>query len=158
MAYLKTLERSHRIRMFLDEYYFGNISIINVIRLVGGPLLLIVCYILWTLPSSPSGIAYAGLCFFYGFYYTMKPFLWIILREDSFKTIEVNIEMNEETLKLVDQASESEIKFKTMRRIIKRKTYYMLEIAKYSKVYVPFTLLTDNQCLILDSSLTETNP
>jgi hypothetical protein len=153
MAYLKTLDRSHRIRMFLDEYYLGYSGIIRWIRIIGGPLLLVLCYGLWSLPSSPWGIAYAGICFFYGFYYTLKPFLWILLREDSFQTIHVNIEVNEDTLKLVDDTSESEIKFNAMRRVLKRKSYYMLEVAKFSKVYLPVSLLSEGQCRMLDQQL-----
>lgn len=54
---------------------------------------------------------------------------------------------------MVDDHSESEIKFEAMRRVLKRKSYYMLEVAKFSKVYLPFTLLTEGQCSILDQQL-----
>lgn len=156
MAYLKTLERSQRIRMFLDGHYFGNSRFINLVRLTGGPLVLALGAMLWFTPSSRAGIAYAGICFFYGLYYTLKPYLWIFFRRESFKTIHVNIELKEDSLRLVEDASEAEIKFGSMRRIIKRKTYYMLEIAKYTRMYVPFTLLTEGQCGKMDENLRNT--
>ena len=153
MAYLQTLERSSRIRMFLYEYYFGNSGLINGIRLLGGPLVLLIGVSLWIMPVSKAGIAFAGAFIIYGFYYTLKPVLWIVFRDDNFKTIRVNIEVKENVLRLVDEVSEAEIQLDSLRRILKRRTYYILEVAKYSKMYVPFNLLTDNQIHLLDERL-----
>ncbi len=154
MAYFKTLERSRRIRMFLNEYYFGNSGIVNTIRIAGGQILLAAGITLWVTPVSRAGVAYAGICIFYGLYYCLKPWLWIFFREDNFRTIQVNIEVGEDVLRLVDDVSESEIQLNSIRRILKRKSYYILEIAKYTKMYLPFTLLTEGQILALDKKLT----
>jgi hypothetical protein len=154
MAYFKTLERSRRIRMFLNEYYFGNSGIINLMRMTCGPLLLGLGIALWIMPVSRPAIAYAGICIFYGVYYSFKPWIWIYFREDNFQTIQVNIEVGEHTLRFVEEASEAEIQLNSIRRILKRRSYYILEIAKSTKMYLPFTLLTDGQIVLLDQKLT----
>ncbi len=153
MAFLQTLERSCRIRMFLDEYYFGNSRLINCIRLLGGPIILLIGVGLWIMPVSRAGVAYAGVCIFYGLYYTLKPGLWIAFREDNFKTIRINIEVKEDVLHLVEEASEAEIRLDSLRRILKRRTYFILEVAKYTKMYLPLNLLTDRQISLLDEKI-----
>lgn len=153
MAYLKTLERSRRIRMFLDEYYFGNGRLINGIRLAGGPILLLAGAGLWLMPVSRAGIAYAGACIFYGLYYTLKPWFWILVRDENFKTLQINVEVRDDIIRLVEDASEAEIRISSLRRIMKRRTYYILEIAKYTKMYLPFSLLNERECLQLDQQM-----
>lgn len=141
--------------MFLDEYYFGNTRLINTVRMLGGPLLLTIGISLWVMPLSRVAVAYAGICIFYGVYYSFKPWIWIYFREEDFRTIQVNIQVNEEVIRLVDDASEAEFRLDALRRIIRRKSYFILEIAKSTKMFLPFSLLSDNQILALDGKARE---
>ena len=56
-----------------------------------------------------------------------------------------NIEVLEDRLSIKDTASESEILFDGINRILKRKFYYALELTKYNKIYLPFSILNEEQ-------------
>ena len=152
MCELRTLLRAIRVKMFFNEYYFGNSGWVTAMRIFGGPVLVLMGINLFQ-SSDRLGIGYGGFCVFYGVYLILKPILWIVFRLDSFKTIKLSIEVSADRLKCTDEFSESEILFTGFSKIMKRKYYYVLQLTKSSKVYLPFDLLSAEQKSILDTNL-----
>ena len=144
MSFRHALKRSERIKMFLHEYYFGQSSIVTLMRIIGGPVLILMGIDFYQ-RNDKFAVAYGGFMFFYGIYYILKPLFWILLRLDSFKTVNLNIEILEDRLSIKNTTSESEILFEGINKICRRKFYYALEITKFNKIYLPFSILTEEQ-------------
>ena len=144
-----TLKRKERIKMFLYEYYFGQYLLITLSRLTAGPLLIFLGVIFYQ-RIDKFDVAYGGVLFFFGIYYFLQPLFWILFRYDSFATVDLNIKILEDRIALKDTFSESEIMFEGINKILKRKFYFALELAKYNKVYIPFSILTGEQISILN--------
>ena len=130
------LERSDRIRMFISEYYFGYSWWMTCLRIFGGPMVLAMGIYLYD-SNERFAIAYGGFCFLYGLYYSLKPLFWIVFRLDAFKTVPLRIDIHGDNLRIKDPLAESVVDLRGV-RILKRKEYFTLELAKFTKVYLPF--------------------
>jgi hypothetical protein len=146
------LSRKKRIKMFLNEYYFGYSLWITIMRLIGGPFVFLIGINMYQ-NTDRFGIAYGGFCIIYGLYYTLKPAIWIISRLDSFKAFDLSVEIFDNKLKLKDNVSDSEILLDSFRRILKRKSYYAFEISKFNKLYIPFNFFTEDQKKVIELKL-----
>ena len=148
------LTRTERIKIHLFEYYFGYSIWIQVMRLIGGPIIFAYGIRLYQQPGR-FGIAYGGMCLAFGLYYTLKPFLLILSRYNNFKTLKIEIEISENKILLTDDTAKSEVYFDSMRRILKRRFYYAFELANRNKFYLPFVLLNDQQLKIIEEKLAQ---
>lgn len=148
----KTLLRADRIKMFINEYYFGYSWWITLMRIVGGPLLIFMGIRLYG-DQERFGIAYGGFCIIYGLYYTIKPVLWILFRQDSFKSVQFEIEVSQDKLMIRDSESQSEVLLDGLQKIMKRKSYFALQLTKQNKIYLPFSLLTSDQISVIDNKI-----
>lgn len=138
--------------MFIQEYYFGSPAWMEYMRFIGGPALVFIGWYLYN-SNERFGIGYGGFCLIYGLYYALKPVFWILFRLDSFKTTRLQITVTNEKLKLRDDISESEISLSGLPKIMKRKTYYVFQLTKFNKVYMPFSILTKEQTGLLDKCI-----
>ena len=143
------LERSDRIKMFISEYYFGYAWWMSCIIIFGGPIALAAGIYFYN-SNERSGIAYGGFCFLYGIYYSLKPLFWIAFRLDAFKTVPVTIDIHDNNLTIKDAVAESVVDLRAV-RILKRKKYFTFELAKFTKVYLPFRLLSPDQIARIES-------
>lgn len=100
-------------------------------------------------------IAYGGFCVIYGVYFTLKPAIWILSRLDAFKSVEIEIDVNQDKLMIKDSISQSEVDLGKIEKLMKRRNYFAIQIAKFNKVYLPLGLLTTDQIRILDSKVTK---
>ena len=148
MNYKHTLRRSQRIKMFLYEYYFGQTNLQTLMRIIGGPLL-IFFGIDFFQRNDKFAVAYGGFMFVYGIYYLLKPLFWITFRFDSFKTTNFNIDIFEDRLVIIDPTAKSEIAFDSLNKVLNRKFYYALEVNKHNKIYLPTSILQQEQIDIL---------
>jgi len=158
MSESRTLLRTDRIKMFFNEYYFGHSIWISAIRIFGGPLLILIGVDLYQgsysyQSSSRFDIAFGGFCVFYGVYLVFKPIFWVLFRLDSFKTVNLNVDVLIDRIKFKDEFSESEVLFTGFSKIFKRKYYYAFQLTKSSKIYLPFELLTFDQRAIIENNL-----
>lgn len=150
---VKLLSRKRRIEMFVDDYYFGHSLWINIMRIIGGPITIVLGIYLYR-GTGKFTAAYGGFCFVYGLYYALKPVLWILFRIASFKSIPINIEVTEASMAIKDDGSNSEISFHKFLRIRKRKDYYIFRLPNLTNIYLPQELLSPEQKLIIDTKLT----
>lgn len=140
-----------RIRMFLNEYYFGHSKSLTLIRILTGPILI---YMGIRFLNAYEEFAFAYFSILYGSYLIIKPLLWILFRLNSFKTVNVVIDVQQDFIFIKDEFSESKILFDGFEIIAKKRNYYFLQLTKASKMHLPFYLFSDSQRLILDENIT----
>ena len=99
---METLYRKEKIKMFLQDYYFGYGKWITVLRLIGGLGLILIGLDLYKKGFDKFSVAYSGFCLIYGIYMILKPYLWIIFRLDNYKTENVEIKVSDDYLLLKD--------------------------------------------------------
>ncbi len=114
--------------MFLQDYYFGSGKWITLLRLIGGAGLILIGISLYRKGFDKFSVAYSGFCLLYGVYLIFKPYLWVLFRLDSYRTENVAIQVNEDSLLLTDDENESKNGFDTFRKIFDRKSYYLFVI------------------------------
>jgi hypothetical protein len=149
----QTIRKSDKIKLFLREYYFGHSVARNCVRLVGGPLVA-GSGVQFYQKTDKWAIAYGGFCFLYGLYFTLKPFLIIALRPAAFQPVVFEVVVNEQGVAWQLAGVESNVQFAAFDSILRRPTYYMLEIKATGTVYLLINQLTATDKGILDSHLT----
>ena len=149
---LQTLRKSDKIRLFLREYYLGHSIVRNTIRLVGGPLVT-GSGIQFYQKADKWAVAYGGFCFLYGLYFTLKPFLLIVLRPAAFQAVTFEVAVNEQGVNWQLAGIESSVLFTAFNSILRRPTYYMLEIKASGTLYLLAKQLTATETQYLDNQL-----
>ncbi len=139
-----------RVLMFLNEYYFSRSKSLTLLRIFGGPLLI---YIGISFLNAHHDHAFAYFSLIYGSYMIVKPLVWILFRWDSFKTVDVTIEV-QHFIMIKDEFSESKILFEGFNEITRKRWYYILYVSKANRMHLPFYLFSDKQRAILDQHLT----
>lgn len=137
--------------MFLNEYYFGRSKALTLIRVFTGPLMI---YVGIKFLNIYNERAFAYFSILYGSYLIVKPLVWILIRLNSYKTVEVSIDVQEDHILIKDQFSESKIMFEGFEEISKKRWYYVLHVAKGSRMHLPFYLFSTEQRQMLDENLT----
>lgn len=141
-----------RVLMFLNEYYFGKSKALTMIRIFTGPLM---TYAGIQFLNTYEEFAFACFSIVYGGYLIVKPLIWILFRLDSFKTVDVAIDVQEDFIAIKDEFSESKIWFEGFQQISKKRGYYVLQVTKANRMHLPFYLFTKDQREILDRNLTQ---
>lgn len=128
--------------MFLHDYYFGYGNLIKLLRLLGGPALVLIGLHLFEQGLDKATVAYAGFCILYGIYMLLKPYLWILFRLDQYKTEAVEIKIEDNSLLLKDALNESKIDFSSFKTIQERPNYFVLVVSKSVRLRIPKSLLS----------------
>jgi hypothetical protein len=116
------LYRKEKIKMFLQDYYFGYGKWITILRLIGGPGLILIGLDLYKKGFDKISVAYSGFCLLYGVYMIFKPYLWVLFRLDNYKTENIDVKVNTDFLLLADDKNESKIGFETFKKILDKKS------------------------------------
>lgn len=140
-----------RVRMFLNEYYFGPSKALTLIRIFSGPLMI---YVGVNFLNAHHDRAFAYFSILYGSYLLVKPLVWILYRISSFKTVTIAIDVQEDFIVIKDDFSESKILFDGFEEISKKSWYYTLQVSKANRMHLPFYLFDLRQREILDQNLT----
>lgn len=138
---MKTLYRKEKMSMFLTDYYFGYGRWITLLRLIGGPLLILIGLDLYENGFDIFSISYSGFCMLYGVYMIFKPYLWVLFRLDDYKTERVDIEVGKDFLTIKDDKNESKIGFETFIKIVEKKNYFTFVITRTQRLRIPKRLL-----------------
>jgi len=149
----QTIRKSDKIRLFLREYYLGHSVARNCVRLVGGPLVA-GSGVQFYQKTDKLAIAYGGFCFLYGLYFTLKPFLIIALRPAAFQIATFEVVITEQGVSWQLAGVESSVLFVAFSSILRRPSYYMLEIKATGTVYLLANQLTTTEKRFLDNHLT----
>ena len=149
----QTIGKAEKLKLFLREYYLGHSVARNTVRLIGGPLV-VGSGVQFYQKTDKWAVAYGGFCFLYGLYFTLKPFLIIAVRQSAFKATTFEVTVTEQGVSWRFDGGESSVLFAAFRSILRRPTYYTLEVAPTGTVYLFVNQLTEAEKGILDRHLT----
>ncbi|MBD0779978.1 YcxB family protein [Maribacter sp. ANRC-HE7] len=149
MSNLK-ISQAEKIKIFLNEYYFGNKSYNSILRIVAGPVILILGFLMYMHGNSKLGIGYSGFIIFYGIYYSLKPFIIIFIQKSRFKNIDPNYQIQSDKIIIQSGKSKSELYYSELENILKRKTYFALKTKSKQGIYLPVRILEAEEIDILD--------
>jgi hypothetical protein len=155
---MKTLNRKEKIGMFIQDYYFGYGKWITLLRIIGGPGLILIGLDLYKKGFDKFSVAYSGFCLLYGVYMIFKPYLWVLFRLDNYKTEDIEIKVSDDILLLKDDKNESKIGFETFKNILENKSYFTFVISKTQRLRIPKRLIeTEEQEIIINRIKTHYN-
>ena len=147
------ITRTERIKLFIREYYTGNTTYINTIRIIGGPLIIGSGIHLYNQPKR-FAIGYGGFCLLYGIYYLLKPLLIVALRLSLFQSIDFNLTVDEDKLELQDASATTSIQFSSFKSILRHAHYYAVKLPGKMTIYFKSSQLSDEEMTILNKHLT----
>jgi hypothetical protein len=150
-----TLQKSNlsqlgKIKIFLNEYYFGYGIFFSILRIIGGPLILIMGLNLYFNGSTKSGIGYSGFMIFFGIYYLLKPFIIVLTQKAWFKNFDLEYKIQPEKIIIQSEKSKSELDYSELQTVLKRKTYFALKTNSKQGIYLPIKLLELTEIEILN--------
>jgi hypothetical protein len=146
---MHTVCRKEKVSMFLIDYYTGNSRLVNVLRIIGGPILICMGLNIYQNEFSKTMIAYGGFLALYGGYMVFKPILFILLRLDSFSTEQLSVEIAADFIHLTSDQSESKLNLESCKSIKQRKQFFVITISKAQKLRIPKRLLKDVEISVL---------
>lgn len=136
--------RREKIRMSLYEYYWGQNWWLSLLRLLAGPLLILIGIFLVQVGDNVS-VAYGGFSVGYGIYYTLKPFLRIALRLDYYKTAPLKVGLADDKIRFESPEGYSELSLDTFSKILARKDYFAFRMKRVTAICIPFKILSEEQ-------------
>ena len=145
------ITRIEKINIFLNEYFFGYGIYYSILRIIGGPLILIIGFNLYFNGNSKPGIGYAGFMIFFGIYYLLKPLIIVLTQKAWFNNIDSDCEIQPEKIIITSGKSKSELDYSELETVLKRKTYFALKTKSKQGIYLPIKLLDANEIDILNN-------
>jgi hypothetical protein len=143
---MKDITRKQKTLMFLNEYYFGYHISINILRLLGGPLIIgIGIYFFEMKDADNMATTYAALCFLYGIYYMLKPYLWVLGRWKAFGDNQIRVDIDGEMMSIAEDKARTEVRFDHFSQIIERSWYFTFLINRNQRISLPKSVLTEEQ-------------
>lgn len=143
--------------MFLMDYYYGHEKWMTILRLIGGPLLILIGYELYTSGTDKISVAYSGFCILFGVYMIIKPYLWILFRLDNFKTEDVDIKISDDSLTIKDQHNEFNIGFETIKKVFEKQHYFLFVVSKTQRLRIPKRIIQDEEQEIVRNKIKSTS-
>ncbi|MCB9224986.1 MAG: YcxB family protein [Crocinitomicaceae bacterium] len=141
--------KSEKVKIFLNEYYFGYGSYHTFVRIFGGPITLALGIYLY-LYKFDQQEAFAIFTIIYSIYYILKPLFIILKRKDWFENFDQDYTIEPDKLIIQKGNSRSELDYSEFELRLKRKTYYVLKTKAKQAIYFPKSLLEPYEIEILD--------
>ena len=145
--------RVGRIKLFLWEYYPGNTAHTNILRVIGGPIV-IGCGVHLYYEPARFAISYGGFCFLYGVYYLFKPLFIITLRASLFRIIRFSVFLDEAKLELQESGATTIIEFSSFESVLCFANYYSIKTPGKVTIYLKKEQLAEQEVAILNRNLT----
>jgi hypothetical protein len=145
------ISQPDRIKIFLNEYYFGYGIYFSILRIIGGPLILIMGLNLYLNGNTKFGISYSGFMIFFGIYYLLKPLIIILTQKAWFKNFDLDYQIENEKIIIRSDKSKSELDYSDLKTVKKRKTYFALKTKSKQGVYLPIKFLEPTEIEILNN-------
>src|SRR5690606_24220530 len=137
-------------KIFLNEYYFGYGILFSILRIVGGPMILIYGLSLYFNGNEKPEISYSGFMIIFGIYYLLKPLIIVLTQKSWFENFNLNYKINSDKIVIESDKSKSELDYSELKSIRKRKTYYALKTKSKQGIYLPIKFLESNENDILN--------
>jgi hypothetical protein len=150
-----TLQKSNisqleKIKIFLNEYYFGYGIFFSILRIIGGPLILTMGLNQYFNGNTKFGIGYSGFMIFFGIYYLLKPLIIVLTQKSWFQNFDLEYKIQPEKIIIQSEKSKSELDYSELKTVLKRKTYYALKTNSKQGIYLPTKLLEPTEIEILN--------
>lgn len=146
----QNLTQFEKIKIFLNEYYFGYGIFFSTVRIIGGPLILLMGLYLYFIANTKLGIGYCGFMIFFGIYYSLKPIIIVFTQKAWFKNFDLCYEIQTEKIIIKSGKSKSELDYSELQTVLKRKTYFALKTKSKQGIYLPIKLLEKTEIDILN--------
>lgn len=146
----QNLSQFEKIKIFLNEYFFGYGVFFSIVRIVGGPLILAMGLNQYLNGNTKAGIGYSGFMIFFGIYYTLKPLIIVLTQKSWFKNFDLDYEIEPEKIIIKSDKSKSELDYSDVKTVLKRKSYFAIKTKSKQGIYLPIKLLEPNEIEILD--------
>jgi hypothetical protein len=131
------LKKTEKIKIFLNEYYFGFGNWVTILRMFGGPFMLLMGMFLYNFGQNKIHIAYGGALILFGFYYFIRPVMFIWMRKEWLKRETVFFEFSPDKLVIQVDKSTSELDYSELKSIKSRKSYYAFTTKDNQSIYFP---------------------
>lgn len=145
------LSQFEKIKIFLNEYFFGYGILFSTLRIVGGPLILIMGLNQYFNGNTKSEIGYSGFMIFFGIYYMLKPLIIVLTQKAWFKNFDLDYEIEPEKIVIKSDKSKSELDYSDLKTVLKRKTYFAMKTKSKQGIYLPIKFLEPNEIDILNN-------
>jgi hypothetical protein len=137
-----TLQKSNisqleKIKIFLNEYYFGYGIFFSILRIIGGPLILTMGLNQYFNGNTKFGIGYSGFMIFFGIYYLLKPLIIVLTQKSWFQNFDLEYKIQPEKIIIQSEKSKSELD-------------YALKTNSKQGIYLPTKLLEPTEIEILN--------
>lgn len=130
------LTKTEKIRIFLKDYYLGQGIYFSIQRIIGGPIILIAGIYLYLNGTDRSDLSYSGFMIFFGIYYILKPFIFILSKKEYFKNFDLNYQLEAEKIILKADKSQSEIAYADFKKVFERNNYFGLRTHANQTIYL----------------------
>ena len=120
-------------------------------RIIGGPLILIMGLNFYLNGNTKFGISYSGFMIFFGIYYLLKPLIIILTQKAWFKNFDLDYQIENEKIIIRSNKSKSELDYSDLKTVKKRKTYFALKTKSEQGVYLPIKFLESTEIEILNN-------
>lgn len=142
--------------MFIIDYYWGYGNLISLLRILVGPSLTFIGLDLYLNGYDKFSVAYSGVLILYGIYMIFKPYLWVLVRLENYKTENVSIGVFEDYMTINDEFNESKVSFESFKNIIESKTFFTFVISKSQRLRLPKSMFEPEEQKIIKSKIKKT--
>lgn len=147
---IQQLSRSQKIKIFLNEYYFGYGVFYSILRLIGGPLVFLMGLNIYDTGDTKPGVGYAGFMIAFGIYYSLKPLIIILTKKSWYANFDLSYKIEPDKIVVRSEKSKSELDHSELTAVLKRKTYYALKIKSKRGIYLSIKELEPAELSILE--------
>lgn len=147
------ISRYEKIKIFLHEYYLGYGVLFSLLRMLGGPLIVIMGLSQYHNSTTKPSVGYAGFMILFGIYYILKPLFILLTQKAWFQNLDIDYTLEPEKIILQAAHSKSEIAYSDLKSVLKRKSYYALKTHTKQGIYLPLKYLTPTEVELLNQHL-----
>lgn len=144
------LTKFEKLKIFLNEYYFGYSLYYTILRMLGGPIILVIGLNLYYSRHNEFGSVYSGFMIAFGVYYMIKPLIFILTKKQWFESFNIDFQIDPDKVVIVSDKSKSELDHSIFDKILRRKTYFALRTKTKQAIYFPIKDLDTEEIEILD--------
>jgi len=148
------LSKFEKIKIFLNEYYFGYGFFYSILRIVSGPLIIFLGLNQYTDKSTESGDNYALLFIIFGIYFILRPLISVLSKSSWLKNFDLDYTIEPEKIIIKSGKSKSELDYSDIAKVLERKSYFTLKTTSKQGIYLPIKNLEPSEIKIL-KGLTE---
>ncbi|BDD00874.1 hypothetical protein [Persicobacter psychrovividus] len=128
--------RKQRTKLHFFHYYFGHGRLLALLRIAGGPLLMIMAMKLRFAPQQYD-LVLLNMLFILGVYALGRPVVTMMTSWKNLRTIELKTEVKEDALYINENGYELKIPLQEFKSIKKQISYFRFNLNKWQGFSIP---------------------